>query len=134
MADELGYERFYCSGGSGGGPHSIACAALIPDRVIAVAAIATPVPVDAQGFDLPAGMSKENLEEFAPASAGARELQEYLERAAQEVKGATADELLGVWSEPATYALPRPSCGRVTATCRSCSAPYGEILDALLEG
>ncbi len=36
IADALGYDRFYCSGGSGGGPHSIACAALIPDRVIAV--------------------------------------------------------------------------------------------------
>src|SRR5947207_2705893 len=44
IADALGYERFYCSGGSGGGPHSIACAALIPDRVIGVAAISTPAP------------------------------------------------------------------------------------------
>jgi len=99
IADELEYERFYCSGGSGGGPHSIACAALIPDRVIAVAAIATPAPADAEGFDWTAGMGKENLEEYAAASAGARELQEYLEREAQAVNGATADELLRVWSD-----------------------------------
>lgn len=35
VADALGYDRFYSVGGSGGGPHSIACAVLLPDRVIA---------------------------------------------------------------------------------------------------
>jgi hypothetical protein len=29
IADALGYERFYSVGGSGAGPHSIACAALL---------------------------------------------------------------------------------------------------------
>ncbi len=99
IADALGYDRFYCSGGSGGGPHSIACAALIPDRVIAVAAIATPAPVDAQDFDWAAGMGQENLEEYAAARTGERELQDYLEREAAAVNGATAEELLGVWRE-----------------------------------
>ncbi|HUA05759.1 MAG TPA: alpha/beta hydrolase [Solirubrobacteraceae bacterium] len=99
IADALGYDRFYCSGGSGGGPHSIACAALIPDRVIAVAAIATPAPVDAEDFDWAAGMGQENLEEFAAARAGERQLREYLEREAAAVNGATADDLLGVWRE-----------------------------------
>jgi pimeloyl-ACP methyl ester carboxylesterase len=99
IADALGYEHFYCSGGSGGGPHSIACAALIPDRVIGVAAIATPVPVGAPGFDWTADMGQENIEEYGAARAGERELQDYLEREAQAVNGATADELLRVWRE-----------------------------------
>jgi pimeloyl-ACP methyl ester carboxylesterase len=99
IADALGHDRFYCSGGSGGGPHSIACAALIPDRVIGVAAIATPAPVDAEGLDWTAGMGEENLEESSAARAGERRLQDYLEREAEAVNGAEADDLLRVWHE-----------------------------------
>jgi pimeloyl-ACP methyl ester carboxylesterase len=99
IADALGYARFYCSGGSGGGPHSIACAALIPERVIAAAAIATPAPVDAEGLDWMAGMGKENIEEYGVAQSGGHELQKYLEREAEAVNGASADELLQVWRE-----------------------------------
>ena len=72
IADALGYDRFYCSGGSGGAPHSIACAALIPDRVIGVAAIATPAPFDAHGLDWMAGMGEENIKEYGTARALAR--------------------------------------------------------------
>jgi pimeloyl-ACP methyl ester carboxylesterase len=99
IADALGYDRFYCSGGSGGGPHSIACAALIPDRVIGVAAIATLAPFDAEGLDWTAGMGAENVEESSAARAGGRQLQDYLEREAEAVNGADADELLRVWRE-----------------------------------
>jgi pimeloyl-ACP methyl ester carboxylesterase len=99
IADALGYDRFYSSGGSGGGPHSIACAALIPDRVIAAAAISTPAPVDAEGLDWTAGMGAENVEEQSAARAGGRKLEEYLEREARAVNGASADELLLVWRE-----------------------------------
>jgi pimeloyl-ACP methyl ester carboxylesterase len=99
IADALGYERFYCSGASGGGPHAIACAALIPDRVIGVAAIATPAPLHAEGLDWTAGMGKENIEEYGAAQAGGRRLQHYLERQAEAVNGASADELLRVWRD-----------------------------------
>ena len=34
LADELGFDRFGVSGGSGGGPHVFACAALLPERVV----------------------------------------------------------------------------------------------------
>jgi pimeloyl-ACP methyl ester carboxylesterase len=97
IADALGYERFYCSGGSGGGPHSIACAALIPERVIAAAAIATPAPADAEGLDWMAGMGEENIEEYSLARMGGRALQEYLERQAEAINGASPDEVLRVW-------------------------------------
>jgi pimeloyl-ACP methyl ester carboxylesterase len=33
VADSQGWERFAVVGGSGGGPHALACAALLPDRV-----------------------------------------------------------------------------------------------------
>ncbi|MEV6268709.1 alpha/beta hydrolase [Kribbella sp. NPDC051936] len=35
LADSLGWDRFAVTGGSGGGPHALACAALLPDRVAA---------------------------------------------------------------------------------------------------
>jgi pimeloyl-ACP methyl ester carboxylesterase len=97
IADALGYDRFYCSGGSGGGPHSIACAALIPDRVIGVAAIATPAPIDAEDFDWTAGMGEDNVEEYGAARSGERVLREYLEREAAAVDGVSPDQLLQVW-------------------------------------
>lgn len=97
IADALGYDRFYCSGGSGGGPHSIACGALLPDRVIGVAAIATPAPIDAEGFDWMAGMSEENVEEYGAARLGESQLQKYLEREAGAVSGVSPGELLSVW-------------------------------------
>ena len=75
IADALGYDRFHSYEGRGGGPHSIACAALLPDRVISAAVIACSAPFDAIGLDWTAGMGSENLEEVAAVSAGANELE-----------------------------------------------------------
>lgn len=94
IADALGYDRFYSLGGSGGGPHSIACAALLPDRVIAAASIASPAPVDAAGLDWTAGMGEENVEELAASRAGDHELADFLGRQAQEMLGASGDEII----------------------------------------
>jgi pimeloyl-ACP methyl ester carboxylesterase len=94
IADALGHERFYSVGGSGGAPHSIACAALLPDRVLAAAAIASPAPLDADGLDWTAGMAKENIAEVAAARAGDGELQAFLEREAAAMLGPSADEMV----------------------------------------
>ncbi|MFG1906790.1 alpha/beta fold hydrolase [Kribbella sp. NPDC048928] len=39
LADSQGWERFAIAGGSGGGPHALACAALLPHRVTRCAVI-----------------------------------------------------------------------------------------------
>lgn len=96
IADALGYERFHSLGGSGGAPHSIACAALLPDRVISAAAIATPAPLDAEGLDWTAGMGAENIAEIAAVRAGDQALQEYLEREAAAMDGVSAAEIAAV--------------------------------------
>jgi pimeloyl-ACP methyl ester carboxylesterase len=44
LADALGIERFATMGASGGGPHALACAALLGDRVTAVACLASLAP------------------------------------------------------------------------------------------
>ena len=95
IADALGCEHFYSVGSSGGAPHSIACAALLPDRVIAAAAIASPAPRDADGLDWTAGMGQENVAELAAAAGSDRDFERYLEREAQAMLGASADEVVG---------------------------------------
>ena len=55
IVDALGIGRFLDRGASGGGPHALACAALLPDRVIGVATFASPAP-DAPDIDWLAGM------------------------------------------------------------------------------
>ena len=70
IADAFGADRFRTWGISGGGPHSLACAALLPDRVIAAAALASVAPYDAEGLDFLAGMGEDNVVEFEAAAAG----------------------------------------------------------------
>lgn len=94
VADSLGADRFYTLGGSGGGPHTLACAALLPDRVIAAATIASVAPFDAEGLEWSAGMGEENLEEFAAAQAGPDELEAFMERWATELRTITSEQVL----------------------------------------
>jgi pimeloyl-ACP methyl ester carboxylesterase len=44
LVDAMGVDRFATMGPSGGGPHALACAALLPDRVTAAVTLAGPVP------------------------------------------------------------------------------------------
>jgi pimeloyl-ACP methyl ester carboxylesterase len=94
VADALGAREFMTVGGSGGGPHALACAALLPDRIKAAATVAGVAPTDADGLDWHDGMAKENLEEFAAARAGREQLQEFIDRFAGELREVDGDQLL----------------------------------------
>jgi len=48
LADELSLDRFVVAGVSGGGPHSLACAYALPDRVLRAGVISGAAPMDAQ--------------------------------------------------------------------------------------
>lgn len=61
VADRLGLDRFSVSGRSGGGPHALACGALLPDRVRSVVALVSIAPFDAEGLDWYAGMTDSNV-------------------------------------------------------------------------
>lgn len=98
VLDQLGADRFVTLGWSGGGPHALACAALLPDRCAAAATLAGVAPYGAEGLDWLAGMGPENVEEFAAAAAGADALTAYLEREAvalADVTGADVAAALG---------------------------------------
>ncbi len=61
---ELGIDRLVMWGISGGGPHVLACAALLPDLVAAAASLASLAPVGAEGLDWFAGMGQLNVDDF----------------------------------------------------------------------
>jgi pimeloyl-ACP methyl ester carboxylesterase len=93
IADHLGADRFYSIGQSGGGPHTLACAALLPDRVIACATTAGVGPWGVDGLDFLAGMADENVEELGAAVEGGEALQHNLESQAENLGQATASDL-----------------------------------------
>ena len=119
VVDHLGAERFYTTGQSGGGPHALACAALLPDRVIACSTTAGVGPWDQEGLDFLAGMADENVEEIGAALEGDAPLRAYLERFAQVIAGATpeglAQELGGLVSRVDAGALTGEFAAHATA-------------------
>lgn len=56
IADHLGLRRFAVMGASGGGPHALACAALLPDRVTGAVCLAGIAPYST-AYDWFAGMA-----------------------------------------------------------------------------
>jgi pimeloyl-ACP methyl ester carboxylesterase len=69
IADAYGLDRFAVVGRSGGGPHALACAALLPERVIKAAVLVSLAPRNAEGLDWFAGMTTPNVEAYSMASA-----------------------------------------------------------------
>ena len=79
ILDALAVERTHTVGWSGGGPHALACAALLPDRVASAATLAGVAPWDAEGLTWLDGMAQENLDEFGAALEGPDALLGFLE-------------------------------------------------------
>jgi len=97
VLDALGAAEFVTVGWSGGGPHALACAALLPGRCLAAATMAGPAPRLADGLDWWQGMGQENLAEFQAAEAGQQALTSFLEPAAREMASLTgADVVAGL--------------------------------------
>ena len=94
MLDHLGVERCVVAGWSGGGPHALATAARLPERVAGVLSIAGVGPADAQDLDFMDGMGEQNLVEFEAAFAGEEPLRRFLEAEAEELRNATPPELV----------------------------------------
>jgi pimeloyl-ACP methyl ester carboxylesterase len=82
IADSLGIERFAVTGGSWGGPHSLAVAARLPERVTRAACVAGVAPFDMPGFDWFAGMDAVNIDEMGWALEGEDVLAREIERMA----------------------------------------------------
>lgn len=128
IARELGIDRLHVVGWSGGGPHALASAALLPGLVASTATVAGVAPWRAAGLDWLDGMAAENRAEFGAALAGSGPLEAFLRAAAatlSEPTGETIAEALG---------------GLVTEVDRrALTGPFADFLaslmrDALREG
>ena len=102
ILDHLGFDRFVTAGWSGGGPHALACAALLPDRCLAAATIAGVAPYDAAGLDWLDGMAPENLDEFALAVQGEEKLSDFLSQVAATMANVTPDQLADAFGDLVT--------------------------------
>jgi pimeloyl-ACP methyl ester carboxylesterase len=94
IASSLGLKRLLTWGVSGGGPHALACAALLPDLVAAAASIASPAPFGAEGLDWIAGMGEDNVAEFGAALKGRQPLERFIRGAAEEILAADPEALV----------------------------------------
>ena len=94
IADTLGIERFAVEGGSGGGPHALACGALLSDRVVGVGCLAGVAPYPAEGLDWLEGMGQGNLDEFGAALDGREALEPFLQEQADAILAAEPEELV----------------------------------------
>jgi len=86
IADELRIDTFSVVGRSGGGPHALACATLLPDRVKRVAVLVGLAPRHAKGLDWYAGMAESNQREYTIAEAGVLELAKAIETSAEQIR------------------------------------------------
>jgi pimeloyl-ACP methyl ester carboxylesterase len=86
IADHLDIDRFAVVGRSGGGPHALACAALLPERVIRAAALGSVAPPDADGLDWFEGMAHDNYVTYAAADNSDRFVRMLRRRASRAVR------------------------------------------------
>jgi pimeloyl-ACP methyl ester carboxylesterase len=100
IANYFGIDRFSVVGRSGGAPHALACAALLPDRVVSAAALSSLAPCDAEGLSWTAGMTESNVRAYGYASTGQYDiLRAMLAEQAERVNKGSGGLLSALWSE-----------------------------------
>jgi pimeloyl-ACP methyl ester carboxylesterase len=102
ISEAVGFGRCAVWGFSGGGPHALACAALLADVVTAAATIGSLAPFDAPGFDYFAGMPDETREDVELLLSDRVEWDRKGQGQRDEVLAQSAAELGEAWSEGAS--------------------------------
>ncbi|MDE3065109.1 MAG: alpha/beta fold hydrolase [Acidobacteriota bacterium] len=93
VLDDLGREDYLAVGWSGGGPHSLACAALGAPRCRGAWSLAGVAPFDVD-FDWTEGMGPENVEDFALALEGGEAYEASVAKSAASFGAATPDTVI----------------------------------------
>lgn len=101
VAYALGIRQFAVMGHSGGGPHALACGALLSERVFGAVSISGLAPFGAEGLDWFAGMAAASAAELQAATGGRTALEAYLASTEFDPELFTAADhaaLAGAWS------------------------------------
>ncbi|MET8141779.1 alpha/beta hydrolase [Sphaerisporangium sp. NPDC005288] len=99
IADALEIDRFAVVGRSGGGPHALACAALLPARVTRAAVLVGLAPHAAEGLDWFGGMAASNITEYTVALAGRSRFADWLAPTAQEIRADPGSLIADLYAE-----------------------------------
>jgi pimeloyl-ACP methyl ester carboxylesterase len=102
ILDHLGVSDFVTVGWSGGGPHALACAALLPERCLAAATVAGVAPHSAAGLDWLDGMAEENIIEFSAAVSGEAELTAMLTEVGADLREVTGQQIAKAFGDLVT--------------------------------
>jgi pimeloyl-ACP methyl ester carboxylesterase len=94
VLDAIGADQFVTLGWSGGGPHALACAALLAPRCRAAVSLAGVAPYGVEGLDFMGGMGASNIEEFSTALAGEEPLTKLLEPGLGDMGTLSADNFV----------------------------------------
>jgi pimeloyl-ACP methyl ester carboxylesterase len=86
IADALHIDCFAVIGRSGGAPHALACAGLLPQRTTRVAALVPLAPREAEGLDWFNGMTPSNVSEYKAAEIGHAAMTELLSPAVERIR------------------------------------------------
>ena len=99
IADAYGLGKFAVVGRSGGGPHALACAALLPERLTKAAVLVGIAPRGAEGLDWYDGMTQSNILEHTAAANGYEGLAALTEAAADAVRADPASLLASLQAD-----------------------------------
>lgn len=99
IADAYGLEKFAVVGRSGGGPHALACAALLPERTTRAAVLVGIAPHGADGLDWFDGMSQSNVIEFTAAAKGYEDIVAHTKAVANAVRADPASLIAKLQAE-----------------------------------
>jgi pimeloyl-ACP methyl ester carboxylesterase len=116
IAGELDLGSFSVVGTSGGGPHALACAALMPERVRRVGVIAGVAPHDDPEFDFLAGVTALNTRGYEARRESVETFRAYLAPFVEGMRRsseAVVDELAPELPPPDRAALSRPEVRRL---------------------
>ena len=99
IADWYKLEKFAVVGRSGGGPHALACAAMLPERTTRAAVLVGLAPRGADDLDWFDGMSKSNVIDFTAAAEGHDPIAARLTAAANSIRADPASLITRLQAE-----------------------------------
>jgi pimeloyl-ACP methyl ester carboxylesterase len=94
IAKYLHLERLGTIGASGGGPHALACAALLPDLIAGAVAMESLAPFSASGLDWFAKMDEGSTAKFRAAEQGRTAMTEFVAPAAAGILNTTVEQMV----------------------------------------